>query len=104
MLVNERRRTEKSSDSQSFLRSPRFVAVLTSFVFSMAQMNKNAQSLTGASGIGLKAQAIPAVGNRAKVKVVTNGKAPVVRAAPKKEVPKALTSTEKLLAANEAKK
>ena len=79
--------------------------ILTSRVGSMAQMNKNAQSLTGASGIGLRAQAIPAVGNRAKVKVATNnGKAPVVRAAPKKEVPKALTSTEKLLAANEAKK
>lgn len=72
----------------------------------MAQMSKNAQSLTGASGIGLRAQAIPAVGNRAKVKVVaTNGKPAVVRAqATKKEAPKALTSTEKLLAANEAKK
>lgn len=71
----------------------------------MAQMQKNAASLTGALGRTLTAQAIPAVGNRAKVKVVAaNGKAAVVRAQPKKEAVKVLTSTEKLLAANEAKK
>lgn len=70
----------------------------------MASMQKNAASLTGALGRALMAQSIPAVGNRAKVKVAGNGKAAVVRAVPKKEQVKALTSTEKLLAANEAKK
>lgn len=70
----------------------------------MAQMQKNASSLTGALGGALKQTSIPVVGNRAKTK---NGAEKVVQShATKKggkEVVKVLNSKEKLLAANAAK-
>jgi hypothetical protein len=70
----------------------------------MAAMQKSAASLTGAMGTSLKQQVIPAVGKASKKK--EEKVSTVVRAQPKKEkvVVKPLTSTEKLIAANAAKK
>lgn len=67
-------------------------------------MQKSAASLTGALGTSLKQQVIPAVGKASKAKVVKVSN--VVRAPPKnaKVVAKPLTSKEKLIAENAAKK
>lgn len=74
----------------------------------MAQMQKNASSLTGATGGTLKQTAIPVVGNRAKVKPAsTPSSGGAHQSGPGKkggkEVVKVLNSREKLLAANAAK-
>jgi hypothetical protein len=69
----------------------------------MAQMQKNASSLTGALGGALKQTSIPVVGNRAKAK---SGTEKVVQNHERKkggEKVKVLNSKEKLLAANAAK-
>lgn len=71
----------------------------------MAAMQKAAASLTGALGTVLQKQVIPAVGKASKTKVVKVSEA--VRAPQKQsKVPaaKALTSKEKLIAENAAKK
>lgn len=83
---------------------------LTPSPFTVAAMQKSAASLTGAMGTSLKQQAIPAVGKRsvsvAKAAAKEAEKRPAVVQAARKEPKggKALTSKEKLLAENAAKK
>lgn len=91
-------------------RSPRRSFTDPSLPIAVAAMQKSAASLTGAMGTSLKQQAIPAVGKRsvsvAKAAAKEAERRPAVVQAARKEPKggKALTSKEKLLAENAAKK
>lgn len=88
------------------------------FRFTVAAMQKSAASLTGASGASLKQQAIPAVGKRsasglkaaaaakenARPSSNANSRSSTPKPGSKPAPAKALTSKEKLLAENAAKK